>query len=697
MYKIMCTVLENGVYVNKEIYNDTSDDESKKLINPVLEMEDSTAGTLTMTLPITNVAHDTLQRMSSDVTVLKNNEEIWWGRVLSEETDFWNNRKVTCEGALSFLNDVLQPLHDYGHIFTPARSLVSNLLDAYNANVGNKRKIYINENCFDDQTYAYWLLPGERYSTNYETTLEWIRKVAEELKFHILIRKENNAFYLYLLRNYLSSINQTINFGENLLDFSRKWNNNDFATVIVPLGEKISVSETNDLDIRLTIEGYQADTHHEAGSIYLTSNVETISTYGRIEKVVTFDDESDVTQLYAKGLNYLEDAQYEKVELEVTAIDLSYLNVDRESMQMLHQVHVVSAPHSMDRYFPITKMSIPLDEPENAKFTLGRLDIVPLSNSNGRIEQIVKDQFKNFPDTTTILAAAQARATEVMNRMTNGYITLHEAVDEFGRSLGYVDAIYISDTENLDSATKVWKWSMDGLGYAESKDGQGQWQFRTAMTMDGQIVADFVSTGVLSADLLTAGTIRGRDIYLYQTLYDSWGNPITGYGGCHVSFWGYTNDGDVDQDGNPIYNPHEYGALYLDDNGDGNNFSKHRVFLRTTSGTALKLYSGKGLSLESEEGLYMYSNSGGVQINGSYGNIDISTSGTHSEEVTEEIIDYYGNTETITHTVAVPYDVLISSRDGSIRLHTGILGGAYVNDKRILTEDDVPDVIAKFG
>lgn len=95
------------------IYNDVFSLDNMKVIDPKLILEDSAAGSLEMTLPHTNVVYNTLVRMTTDISVRKNGEEIWAGRALSENKDFWNNRVIYCEGELAFFNDSVQPPAEY--------------------------------------------------------------------------------------------------------------------------------------------------------------------------------------------------------------------------------------------------------------------------------------------------------------------------------------------------------------------------------------------------------------------------------------------------------------------------------------------------------------------------------------------------------------------------------------------------------
>ena len=91
-------------------------------------------------------------------------------------------------------------------------------------------------------------------------------------------------------------------------------------------------------------------------------------------------------------------------------------------------------------------------------------------------------------------------ATDLITGNLGGYVVLHDSNGD-----GEPDEILIMDTADITTATKVWRWNKNGLGYS-STGYTGT--YGTAITNDGKIVADYVATGVLNADLIKAGTIQ---------------------------------------------------------------------------------------------------------------------------------------------------------------------------------------------
>jgi phage minor structural protein len=68
--------------------------------------------------------------------------------------------------------------------------------------------------------------------------------------------------------------------------------------------------------------------------------------------------------------------------------------------------------------------------------------------------------------------------------------------------------ILIMDTKDIRTATKVWRWNLNGLGYSSTGYNGA---YGVAITMDGEIVADFIKTGILDASLIKTGIIQSSD------------------------------------------------------------------------------------------------------------------------------------------------------------------------------------------
>ncbi|EBF5125143.1 hypothetical protein FH002_10505 [Listeria monocytogenes] len=106
-----------------------------------------------------------------------------------------------------------------------------------------------------------------------------------------------------------------------------------------------------------------------------------------------------------------------------------------------------------------------------------------------------------------------------MNRITNDYIERIKSATELitGQSGGHVifrpkdkpSEILIMDTDDVNTAKKVWRWNLGGLGYSSTGINGS---YGTAITQDGAIVANFITAGELSAALIRVGFNKIGDV-----------------------------------------------------------------------------------------------------------------------------------------------------------------------------------------
>ena len=121
-------------------YNDAFALEELAVLEPKLTMEDNASGSLSFKLPQRNTAYDSLVRLATDISVCKNGKEIWAGRVLTEDMDFWNNRSIYCEGELAFFNDSSQLQKKYHGTI---RGFLEAIIDVHNQQVKANRRFQV--------------------------------------------------------------------------------------------------------------------------------------------------------------------------------------------------------------------------------------------------------------------------------------------------------------------------------------------------------------------------------------------------------------------------------------------------------------------------------------------------------------------------------------------------------------------------
>lgn len=463
------------IYVNNELFCKSSI-EDLAVINPVITQEANKAGTFSFTIPPNHPKYSLIRKRLDLIEVYRDDELLFEGVCTEDGTDFFNQRRIECEGSLTFLNDsTLRPAHRQG---LTVRQLLTAYISEHNAAVESMKQFTVGIVTVTD--------PNDYITcfTNYNSTMSEIKEdMVDDFGGYLRTRKQNGTRYLDYLAASPRQNEQEIKLGSNLLDFSKTHDMAEVATVLIPLGAKLAESSIEGLDERLTVETAAADTMHPSGADYVESTG-AIATYGRIEKVVTWDDVTTASNLLAKGEAYLQDVQFENLVLEVKAFDLGLTDSEFQKFRLLDTVRVVSAPHGLNREFVITKMTINLNAPQNDSITLGKTVKMSMSAKSTKASAEIKKLADGVVN-RAMMQDAIDNATALITGADGGYVIIEKNADG--------QPVEIKIQNALNNPTKIWRWNVNGLGY--SNDG-GQ-TYGLAMTMDGSIVADYITTGKL--------------------------------------------------------------------------------------------------------------------------------------------------------------------------------------------------------
>lgn len=128
-----------------------------------------------------------------------------------------------------------------------------------------------------------------------------------------------------------------------------------------------------------------------------------------------------------------------------------------------------------------------------------------ISDTTQSIENIVQ-KVDRFP---SLMQSAINSATKLITGQKGGYVVLH------GDETGQPYELLVLDSPNIADAVNVWRWNVGGLGF--SSNGYNG-PYETAITSDGQIVADFITSGSLVANIIKAGVLSSVDGSSYWNL-----------------------------------------------------------------------------------------------------------------------------------------------------------------------------------
>lgn len=358
---------------------DPEDSPYRYLIDPQLEQEVNTFGSLTFSVPPQHPRYNLFSNDDAEIIVERKsrdeetpNDILFRGRLLDSKMGSYLKKDLTYEGELSYLADSVQEPAEYKEV-TPAYYL-EQLLNVHNSKMPAKKRFTLGRVTVTDDDYADHItgrVNRGSYSTRFtDTTWSCISSLVSTLGGHIEVRWSNGVRYLDYLKDYEKRSGQNIQFGVNLIDYADEWSLAELYTAIVPLGGNVDVPTGNGDETKseqLTIKNVNN------GSPYLLASNEILAKYGRREKAVEFRGITDANHLKSIGQLYLNNTQFDNLVLSLTAADLTHFDFTSEDIQALDfltTVRGISQPHGLDRDFPITKLSIPLKNPGNAIYSM---------------------------------------------------------------------------------------------------------------------------------------------------------------------------------------------------------------------------------------------------------------------------------------------------------------------------------------
>ena len=369
------------------------------VLSPKLTREVSKGGSLVFTMTRDHAQYDMLQKLSTVVQVRRDGKEIWRGRVLKHEADFYNRRVVYCEGALSYFNDSsITPFNYKGTL----RQFLQHLIDAHNDQVKSKMK------CFQlgTVTAALGNLVVQFGDANQYGVGEDYGKVWDILD-KLVLKVFGGYFYCgfdaatgYNVLNYCDQAveakrqtAQKIEYGRNLLNLSETTDATDLYTRIYPIGNKHTVDTSKWYYKLMWWRDPSKDKHEERWGImeadaatvaqYLPAsgysynleegwiqNDTAVQKFGIITRIVELDTDS-ANDTFAAGVQALQQNYAMKTSYVIRAVDLVDAGYDTDRLDFSMYSHIISKPHSVDAVMLCTKLVEPLEKPAQKEFTFG--------------------------------------------------------------------------------------------------------------------------------------------------------------------------------------------------------------------------------------------------------------------------------------------------------------------------------------
>lgn len=369
------------------------------VLSPKLTREVSKGGSLIFTMTRDHTQYDMLQKLSTVVQVRRDGKEIWRGRVLKHEADFYNRRVVYCEGALSYFNDSsITPFNYKGTL----RQFLQHIVDAHNEQVKSKMKCFqlgtvtaalgnLQVQFGDADQYGV----GEDYGKVWDILDKLVLKVFGGY-FYCSFDSSTGLNVLNYCDQAVEAKRQTaqeIEYGRNLLNLNETTDATDLYTRIYPIGNKHTVDTSKWYYKLMWWRDPSKDKHEERWGImeadaatvaqYLPAsgysynleegwiqNDTAVQKFGIITRIVELDTDS-ANDTFAAGVQALQQNYAMKTSYVIRAVDLVDAGYDTDRLDFSMYSHIISKPHSVDAVMLCTKLVEPLEKPAQKEFTFG--------------------------------------------------------------------------------------------------------------------------------------------------------------------------------------------------------------------------------------------------------------------------------------------------------------------------------------
>ena len=368
------------------------------------------------------------------------------GRSLYPVDDYDNLRTVFCEGELCFFQDAVS--RPYLYQDAPA-AIFAALVQEYNAQVEAAKQFRVGTITVTDANDYIRLESSEA-----ETVAATLNKLLERCGGYIVFTTTPDgvrAVNWYASLDYVSD--QVIEFGSNLLSFSRSGANTGLVTAVLPYGAKDEATGQ-----RITIESVNG------GLDYIQDDA-AVELRGRITAPVVWDDITEPANLLKRAQQYLEENRYLTTSLELTALDLSYIDKDIDTYQVGDTVRVLSKPHGVDEAFLLTERTEDLLNPANSKITLGKnlqnltdADVAGDTKSQSALtkvtNQVQKDYTANVADAVqaselAMVSLIQQTSESILLAVSQTYTTNDQLVEAVATRMTQLENQFLFEFETL--------------------------------------------------------------------------------------------------------------------------------------------------------------------------------------------------------------------------------------------------------
>lgn len=280
--------------------------------------------------------------------------------------------------------------------------------------------------------------------------------------------------YLYLNRGQDRGV--VIRYGKNLTDLKQEENNASVYSKLYPYW-----TDSEGHLVTLTEKTLDINTAGNGTLVYDMSN--------------SFEAQPTEQQLRTAAQSYID---RNSLGTPTVNLSLSFVQISELIKDAIYLCDTVSVE------FPALNVSAQAKVIKTVyDALLDRYDSIEVGTVKQTFAQTIatlQDNSITGPIGQTMLRESIGRATAQITGQNGGFYVENDTNGD-----GLYDEVLFLSTLDIATATNVWRWNLGGLGHSSSGyDGP----YDTAITADGHVVADFVDTGTLNANIVKAGILQ---------------------------------------------------------------------------------------------------------------------------------------------------------------------------------------------
>lgn len=449
------------LYDNQILFDPYTDD---RITDTKLSNKINAASYFDFTIATTHSLYSKIAERAGEVRIYFDDVLLFKGEITKIEEDFEGNRSVSCTGVLDYLTATrVRPYSTIkGEQILTCPSTVDGyfqwLVDQHNSNCLDSRKhfsIGINQgSMLDKNNYIY------RASEQRPTTASEIEdKILDSIGGYLFVRYKDDFNILDLYADIHDVNTQVIDYGINILDFTKSRTVEDQYTAVVATGYTPDPPEgqTNIKMKPITLEGCP-----NGGTVYSPTivkmgdrvyDVDAVKRYGYNEYYVSNTDITTYDGLLAYACDTLKALLSPSLTITVKAVDLSLFMGDKyKHLQVGQAVRVRSKPRNVDEYLMVNSIDLDLMNPENTTFDLGA-SYDTLTGQQSAYLKTLNSSINSSLDTVAALGDNVKNSAKLAQEASTKADAATDAATDAVAKADAVTDIANSAVEKADSAT----------------------------------------------------------------------------------------------------------------------------------------------------------------------------------------------------------------------------------------------------